>query len=241
MALVNASIRAWDGEFVGIIGPSGCGKSTLLNIIAGLVAPTEGRAYVHGASVVGRRGHSSYMPQGDHLLPWRNVLDNATLALEVDCVPRREARQRAHALLARFGLQDFERSMPQELSGGMRQRVAFIRTVLFQRDILLLDEPLGALDAQTRLLLQEWLLDVWSADKKTVVFVTHDVDEVTFLCDRVYVMSARPGRILNEIIVDLDRPRLPSIRTAPEFLAIRKRLLETVHHEAERAAFHMDR
>jgi ABC-type nitrate/sulfonate/bicarbonate transport system ATPase subunit len=172
------------------------------------------------------------MPQGDHLLPWRNVLDNAILGLEVDGMTKREARAHAASVLDSFGLGEFLRSLPAELSGGMRQRVAFARTMLFQRDTVLLDEPLGALDAQTRLLLQEWLLSVWSESTKTVLFVTHDVDEATFLSDRVYVMSARPGRMIDEVRVDLARPRQADVRMSQPFLDIRGRLLREVHREA---------
>jgi ABC-type nitrate/sulfonate/bicarbonate transport system ATPase subunit len=164
-------------------------------------------------------------------MPWRSVLDNTILGLEVEGVPRREARERGRELCERFGLGEFLSAHPRELSGGMRQRVAFIRTMLFPRDILLLDEPLGALDAQTRLLMQEWLLDVWSELRKTVIFITHDVDEAVFLADRVYVMSARPGEIVDEVTIDLPRPRDPSLRVSAEFVALRNRLLERIRVE----------
>jgi ABC-type nitrate/sulfonate/bicarbonate transport system ATPase subunit len=171
------------------------------------------------------------MPQSDNLLPWRSVLDNTILGLEVEGVVRKQARVQATQLCERFGLGGFLKSYPRELSGGMRQRAAFIRTMLFPRDVLLLDEPLGALDAQTRLLMQEWLLDVWSEWRKTVLFITHDVDEAVFLADRVYVMSARPGRIVDEVAITLARPRDAEIRLADEFVQLRNHLLERIRGE----------
>lgn len=230
-ALQHVSIDARGAEFVVLLGPSGCGKSTLFQIIAGLLRPTSGEISIHGEVVTGRAGHVSYMPQRDNLMPWRSVLDNTILGLEVEGVPRREARERGRELCERFGLGEFLSAHPRELSGGMRQRVAFIRTMLFPRDILLLDEPLGALDAQTRLLMQEWLLDVWSELRKTVIFITHDVDEAVFLADRVYVMSARPGEIVDEVAIDLPRPRDPSLRVSAEFVVLRNRLLERIRVE----------
>jgi ABC-type nitrate/sulfonate/bicarbonate transport system ATPase subunit len=230
-ALHEVTVEARGAEFVVILGPSGCGKSTLFHIVAGLLRPTAGEVSIHGAVVTGEAGHVSYMPQRDNLMPWRSVLDNTILGLEVEGVPRREARKQAQDLCQRFGLGEFVSALPRELSGGMRQRAAFIRTMLFPRDVLLLDEPLGALDAQTRLLMQEWLLDVWGELRKTVLFITHDVDEAVFLADRVYVMSARPGQIVDEVAIDLPRPRDPSLRTSQAFVALRNRLLERIREE----------
>jgi ABC-type nitrate/sulfonate/bicarbonate transport system ATPase subunit len=235
VALERTSMKAEPGEFVTVLGPSGCGKSTLFHIIAGLTEPTSGDVQVGGRSVLGRRGHVAYMPQGDHLLPWRSVVDNTILGLQVDRINRNESRRRATVLLERFGLGDFAASSPDTLSGGMRQRVAFIRTLLFERDVLLLDEPLGALDAQTRLIMQEWLLEVWSESSKTALFITHDVDEAVFLSDRVFVMSARPGRVIDEVEVDLPRPRIPETRLSDRFLELRGHLLEEVRSETTRA------
>jgi ABC-type nitrate/sulfonate/bicarbonate transport system ATPase subunit len=229
--LHEVTVEARGAEFVVILGPSGCGKSTLFHIVAGLLRPTAGEVSIHGAVVTGEAGHVSYMPQRDNLMPWRSVLDNTILGLEVEGVPRREARKQAQDLCQRFGLGEFVSALPRELSGGMRQRAAFIRTMLFPRDVLLLDEPLGALDAQTRLLMQEWLLDVWGELRKTVLFITHDVDEAVFLADRVYVMSARPGQIVDEVAIDLPRPRDPSLRTSQAFVALRNRLLERIREE----------
>ncbi len=235
-ALEATDLTVKKGEFVTLLGPSGCGKSTLLKAVAGLIEPTEGEVHIDGASAVAHRGSVAYMPQTDTLLPWRNVLANATLAMEVDGVPKAEAREKATELLRRFGLGDFLKAMPNELSGGMRQRVALIRTVLYPRDVLLLDEPLGALDAQTRLVIQEWLLDLLYGSNKTVLFITHDVDEATYLSDRVLVMSARPGRVIDEVHVDLARPRQdPDVRISQKFVEIRNRLLSEVRLETEKA------
>jgi ABC-type nitrate/sulfonate/bicarbonate transport system ATPase subunit len=231
LAVDDVSLSARAGEFVSILGPSGCGKSSLLHIVAGLWSPTRGDVFIHGARVTGQTGHVSYMPQRDNLLPWRSVLDNTILGLEVEGVDRKQARAQAHDLCTRFGLGDFVSALPRELSGGMRQRAAFIRTMLFPRDVMLLDEPLGALDAQTRLLMQEWLLDVWSTLGKTVLFVTHDVDEAVFLSDRVYVMSARPGKFVGEVPVELPRPRTPEVRLAPTFVELRNELLGQIRTE----------
>ena len=230
---VSLDVRA--GEFVTVLGPSGCGKSTLFNVIAGLLAPSAGEIRIGDAQTTGRTGTVSYMMQRDHLLPWRSVLDNVILGLEADGMRRRQARPLAKTFLDRFGLGQFTDSYPNELSGGMRQRAAFIRTMLFPRGVLLLDEPLGALDAQTRLLMQEWLLSIWSEERKTVLFITHDVDEAVFLSDRVYVMSARPGRIIDTVDVTLSRPRTSDVRTTGAFLEFRNRLLTEIHQESEKA------
>lgn len=230
-ALSATDLHARPGEFVTILGPSGCGKSTLFHIITGLLSPSTGSVFIDGTPVNNTRGHVSYMPQGDQLLPWRSIRDNVILGMEVDGVSKRQARVQASGLLTQFGLGDYLDAHPRELSGGMRQRAAFIRTMLFPRDVLLLDEPLGALDAQTRLLMQEWLLDVWTNDKKTVLFITHDVDEAVFLSDRVYVMSARPGRMIGEVTINLPRPRRPQVREAPEYIEHVKDLLARVRTE----------
>ena len=205
--LEDVTLVAERGEFVSIIGPSGCGKSTLFNLIAGLDVPARGAIRIDGLDVTGRLGLVGYMPQKDLLLPWKTVLDNTTLGLELRGVPRKRARQEARSHFPQFGLEGYERQYPAALSGGMRQRAALLRTVLSRRDILLLDEPFGALDALTRLDMQEWLLDVWEGLGKTVLFVTHDVDEAIYLGDRVYVMSPRPGRIEAVAEVPLARPR----------------------------------
>jgi ABC-type nitrate/sulfonate/bicarbonate transport system ATPase subunit len=195
-------------ELLAVVGPSGCGKSTLLELVAGLQQPDAGSVVAGGASdPAGRRAACAYMPQRDLLLPWRDALGNAALALECQGVSRSEARRRTEPLFERFGLAKFERARPAELSGGMRQRVAFLRTLLPGRPVLLLDEPFGALDAITRASMQEWLAGALVQEPRTTLLVTHDVEEAVFLADRVAVMSPRPGRIVATLDVDLPRPR----------------------------------
>ena len=225
VALDGVDLDARPGEFVTLIGPSGCGKSTLFNVIAGLDEPDAGSVALGGAVGVPRLGRVAYMPQKDLLLPWRTVLDNAILPLEIRGVPRDAARREALALLPEFGLAGFERAYPATLSGGMRQRAAFLRTILAGGDLLLLDEPFGALDALTRAQLQGWLLRVWERHRRTTLFVTHDVDEAIFLADRVFVMTPRPGRVALDQPVALPRPRDASVLTAPGFVELKARLL----------------
>jgi ABC-type nitrate/sulfonate/bicarbonate transport system ATPase subunit len=197
-ALEGVDLTVGQGEVVAVVGPSGCGKSTLLELIAGLQQPDEGSVMA---------AEASYMPQRDLLLPWRDALANAALALECEGVPRSEAGRRAEPLFERFGLAEFERARQAELSGGMRQRVAFLRTLLPGRPVLLLDEPFGALDAITRAAMQQWLAGALAQEPRTTLLVTHDVEEAVFLADRVAVMSARPGRIVATLDVELSRPR----------------------------------
>jgi len=234
-ALSGLELSVAPGEFVTVVGPSGCGKSTLFNIVAGLEEPDAGGILrfegqsCHAAELLGR---VSFMPQRDLLLPWRNVVDNAILALEVEGAPRKEARARALRMLPEFGLAGFETQYPHQLSGGMRQRVALMRTFLFERDLMLLDEPFGALDALTRAMMQRWLLDVWQKYRRTILFITHDVDEAIFLGDRVLVMTARPGAVKLEQAIDLPRPRRPDVVTSPEFIRLKRTLLETIEEES---------
>ena len=223
IAAMDVDIDA--GQLVALVGPSGCGKSTVLRILAGLVVPTLGTAVVGDAVANGYPGLVAYQPQRDLLLPWRRVLANAMLGAEVAGVPRDEARTRAAARFERFGLAGFERAWPGSLSGGMRQRVALLRTFLVPRPVLLLDEPFGALDAITRRGMQEWLQEVWMEDGRTVVLVTHDVDEALLLADRVLVMSPRPGRIVDDVIVAFARPRRNELVTDPAFVTVKRRLL----------------
>ena len=205
--LQHISFAVPEGEFVSLLGPSGCGKSTLFNIIAGLLRPDTGRLMFDGEAVDDSRGMVAYIQQKDLLFPWRRVIDNAILGLEVQHVSKRKARRAAHELLVRFGLQDFAQAYPAELSGGMRQRVALIRTLLCGKDLLLLDEPFGALDAMTRSVLQRWLLQIWAEFGKTILFITHDVEEALLLSDRIVVLSARPGELKDDLEVSLPRPR----------------------------------
>ncbi len=231
-SLDNISIDLADGEFVTVVGPSGCGKTTLFNIAAGLLTPTQGSVILKGQDVTGKTGHVGYMLQRDLLLPWRTVLKNVILGLELQGISREESEKEAIELLNRFSLGQFINRYPDTLSGGMRQRCAFIRTLLSRKDILLLDEPLGALDAQTRVLMQEWLLDVWEEFRKTVFFITHDIDEAVFLSDRIYVLSSRPGRLLEEIKVDLPRPRNSSIRYNPKFVEYKEHIVDLIRSES---------
>ncbi|NIS80357.1 MAG: ATP-binding cassette domain-containing protein [Anaerolineales bacterium] len=216
-ALEDVSFHANTGEFVTVIGPSGSGKSTLFNLIVGLLEPDEGEICFDGQVCEERTGHVGYMPQRDLLLPWRNVLDNVILAHELRGTPRDEARIQAREMLPLFGLEDFSDAYPFELSGGMRQRAALLRTMLTEREVLLLDEPFGALDALTRRELQDWLLDVWRRFKQTVIFITHDVEEALFLADRVLVLSSRPGRVIKSLEVNLARPRRQGMIAATGF------------------------
>jgi NitT/TauT family transport system ATP-binding protein len=210
------SLRAAPHEVVAVVGPSGCGKSTLLELICGLQRPDEGSVSADPAVL---------MPQRDLLLPWRSALDNAALAPRLQGLSKEAARQRARPLFARFGLEGFERANPDELSGGMRQRVAFLRTLLAGKPVLCLDEPFASLDALTRQEMQTWLAGALAAEPRTVVFVTHDVEEAVVLADRVIVMSPRPGRGVAELTVSKPRPRR---RTDPDLLVLRERAMEAL-------------
>ena len=228
----RVDFHAYEGEFVSIIGPSGCGKSTLLNIIAGLDDQTEGSLKLRGEEAPDRLGTVGYMQQKDLLLPWRSVLDNAIFGLELQGISKREARDRASVLMEQFGLDGFENEYPSALSGGMRQRVAFLRTVLADQQMFLLDEPFGALDALNRSQIHEWLLGLWERLNKTIVMVTHDVDEAIFLSDRVYVMSARPGTMRLVANVDLPRPRYLEMVTSEGFVELKTELLSAIRRES---------
>jgi ABC-type nitrate/sulfonate/bicarbonate transport system ATPase subunit len=218
-------------EVLGLVGPSGCGKSTLLELLVGLQEPIAGEIAVGGSSAGGERlAHCAYMPQRDLLLPWLSAIDNASLALRNRGLARAEARRRADTLFERFGLAGFERSRPAELSGGMRQRVAFLRTLLSGKSVLALDEPFASLDAITRAEMQGWLAAALRSDPRTVILVSHDVEEALYLSDRVVVLSSRPARVVAEL-------RPPSPRAAnrdeavtdPEFVAVRERAMAALH------------
>jgi ABC-type nitrate/sulfonate/bicarbonate transport system ATPase subunit len=222
------------GDFVSIVGPSGCGKSTLFNLIAGVIAPSRGEIALRGQSDPdARRLSCGYMFQEDLLFPWRSVLDNAALGLEVSGVcSRNEARERARELLPRFGLEGFESALPRELSGGMRQRVALLRTLLLQRPLLLLDEPFASLDALTRRELQDWLRATWSTGSDAALLVTHDVREAVYLSNRVYVMSPRPGSIVAEVTVRAPGAEPPD---AAALVRYEEQVLAALHLQAARA------
>jgi NitT/TauT family transport system ATP-binding protein len=215
-ALDGVSLRADAREVVAVVGPSGCGKSTLLELVCGLQAPDSGTVDAAPAAL---------MPQRDGLLPWLSAIDNAALALRVAGVAKADARVRAHEHFAAFGLEGFERARPRQLSGGMRQRVAFLRTLLAGRPVLCLDEPFGALDALTRGQMQRWLADALAREPRTVLLVTHDVEEAVLLADRIVLLSARPGRVITTLDVPLPRPRQ---RTDHEVVELRERALEAL-------------
>jgi ABC-type nitrate/sulfonate/bicarbonate transport system ATPase subunit len=234
--LLPIDLDVGDGEFVTMVGPSGCGKSTLFNIVAGLLpADPGGRLLFDGQPMGERLGHVAYMPQRDLLFPWRSVVDNAIIGLEIQGVARAEARRRARAVIPQFGLEGFADYYPFALSGGMKQRVALLRTFLFESDLMLLDEPFGALDALTRSILQEWLAGVCATYRRTILFITHDVEEAIFLGDRVVVMTARPGRLKLEMKVELERPRRPEVVTSEAFVGLKRQILDAIREESLRS------
>ena len=214
-------------NFVSLLGPSGCGKSTLFNIISGLMEPSEGEALVDGST--DRLGTCGYMQQKDLLMPWKRITDNVALGLMVKGTPRPEAREKAEEILERFGLGGFGHRYSSEISGGMRQRAALARTFLAGDDVLLLDEPFGALDSLTRLQMQSWLLDIWQESAASILFITHDVDEAIRLSDRVYVLSERPARVVLTLEVDLPRPRPYETVLSQEFSALKEQAIRYLH------------
>lgn len=225
--LDRVSMHVAQGEFVSIVGPSGAGKSTLFRLLTGALKPDHGSIRIGDGTGDPGKPCFAFMPQSDALLPWRRVLDNVTLGLEIQGVSRAEARDRAYPLLADFGLDGFERHYPRQLSGGMRQRAALLRTVLQARPVQLLDEPFGALDALTRMQMQRWLEERWLEARWTTVLITHDVREATALSDRIYVLSHRPARVIAEFAVTAPRPRLGHPLPA-SLHALEDRLLETL-------------
>ncbi|GAA3206320.1 ABC transporter ATP-binding protein [Dactylosporangium siamense] len=231
VALGDVSLDVADNEFVTIVGPSGCGKSTLLNIVAGLDHPTGGQALVGGQAVTGPGPDRGVIFQQFALFPWLTVRRNVEFGLRTAGVPRAERRRRAEHFIDLVGLTQFADALPKTLSGGMKQRCAIARAYAVDPSILLMDEPFGALDALTRVRLQEQLLDTWSREKRTVMFVTHDVDEAVFLANRVVVMAANPGRIVEVIDVDLPFPRTEEVRLGPDFSRLRNRVWSAVYHQ----------
>jgi NitT/TauT family transport system ATP-binding protein len=230
-SIERLDLEAPAGGVLGLVGPSGCGKSTLLELVAGLQRPSGGTVEVGSASdSAGRLAHCAFMPQRDMLLPWLSAVDNAALALRNRGVRRSAARREAGRLFERFGLAGFERARPAELSGGMRQRVAFLRTLVAGKPVLALDEPFASLDAITRAEMQAWLAAALEADPRTVVLVSHDVEEALYLADRVAVLSARPGRVVEELSAPSPRaPDRDAAVTAPAFVAARERALAALH------------
>jgi len=227
--LRDLHLRADQGEFVSILGPSGSGKSTTFSILTGATRPDAGEVLVDGRPLrEAGRAPFAFMPQKDVLFPWRRIMANLTLGLEVQGVPRAQARKRVEPLLERFGLAGFERAYPAQLSGGMRQRAALLRTVVQEREVLLLDEPFGALDALTRTEMQRWLETMWERDRWTVLLITHDVREAVFLSDRIYVLSARPATVVREVEVPLERPRTLQTLADPRVARIEAELLASL-------------
>ncbi|MFJ3483094.1 ABC transporter ATP-binding protein [Pseudomonas sp. NPDC090202] len=226
--LKDFDLNVREGEFLSILGPSGCGKSTYLNILAGLAQKTGGTLNIDGQPLQGINRNQGVVFQGYALLPWRTVLDNIAVGLEIRGVGKAERRERAREYLDLVGLNGFAARYPHELSGGMRQRVAIARSLVYEPDVLLMDEPFAALDAQTRETLQDELLRIWDLRKKTIVFITHSLDEAIFLSDRVAVMTPRPGRIKDIIDIDLPRPRLPEVRNSHDFVHLRQRAWESL-------------
>ena len=229
MNIINdVSFYANDNEFISLLGPSGSGKSTIFNIISGLLTKDAGDIIIDGKECHGTLKKVSYMHQKDLLLPWKNIIDNTTLSLIIKGKSKKEARAQVQSYFKTFGLEGFEYKYPFQLSGGMRQRVALLRTYMSSSDIMLLDEPFGALDAITRAKMHYWLLDVIKELKATIIFITHDIEEAIFLSDRIYLLSDKPSTIKKEIIVDLPKNRTKDILTSEKFIEIKRIILQTL-------------
>ncbi|HUP96425.1 MAG TPA: ABC transporter ATP-binding protein [Usitatibacter sp.] len=232
-AVKDVSLSIGQGEFVSVVGPTGCGKSTLLNVAAGLLRPTSGTVRVFGEPLAGINRKAGYMFQAEALMPWRNALRNVTAGLEFRGVDQREARRRGEEWLARVGLAGFGDRYPHELSGGMRKRTALAQMLVLDPQIMLMDEPFSALDIQTRQMMENELLELWSADRKSVIFITHDLEEAISLSDRVVVLSAGPAtHPIGEFAVDLPRPRdVSEVRLAPRFIELHDRIWHSMKEE----------
>ncbi|MCT4620507.1 MAG: ABC transporter ATP-binding protein [Marinisporobacter sp.] len=216
------------GEFVSIIGPSGCGKSTIFHIITKLEKTYEGIVEIDGEPLEKSKERTGYMHQKDLLMPWRTLIDNVLLPLEIEGKNKKEAKEEVRKYFDVFGLEGFEEAYPNELSGGMRQRGALLRTFLVDSELLLLDEPFGALDAINRSKMQEWLLKIWHQFKRSVLFITHDIEEAIYLSDRIYVLSERPAKVLKEVQIDFERPRKKDIVVTEKFLNYKKILMDSL-------------
>lgn len=221
--LSNLSFQVNEGEFVSILGPSGSGKSTIFNLIGGMLLPDEGSIMLGNAEISGKRGSISYMPQTPSLMPWRTILQNVLLGQEIIGRPDPET---ARKMLQKAGLGDYENAFPHELSGGMKQRTAFIRALLSPQPIILLDEPFSALDELTRLDMQKWLLDIWNEHKPTILFVTHNIEEAIYLSDRILILGSKPARVVQEYTVPFGRPRMEEIFLDENFLECKR----SIHH-----------
>jgi ABC-type nitrate/sulfonate/bicarbonate transport system ATPase subunit len=224
--LENVSLTLRQGELVCLLGVSGGGKSTLFNIISGLIDPDCGQVFLDGEDVTGRPGHISYMLQKDLLLPYRTIEDNVALPLLLRGVGKKAAREQARASFAAFGLEGTEKKWPAQLSGGMRQRAALLRTYLFSRNVALLDEPFSALDTLTRSSIHRWYLEVMEHIRLSTLFITHDIDEAILLSDRIYLLTGQPGRITGELVIREARPRPDGFTLTPEFLDYKKQILK---------------
>lgn len=226
--LDNVNLQAASGRFISIIGPSGCGKSTLFRTIAGLEKDFTGSVIVDGCDVRQGRPYIAYMLQKDLLLPWRNVMQNILLPLELAGTLKDTDTRFIKSMVSEFGLEEFVEAYPDELSGGMRQRVALLRTWLMKGSIMLLDEPFGALDTLTRNHMQDWLVGIWEKHRKTVLFITHDMEEAVYLSDEVFVMSPRPGRIIEKVNINLERPRKRDMVYTPQFIDYKRHLMSSL-------------
>ena len=232
LALKDVSFGIEDRETVALLGPSGCGKTTILNIIAGFILPTEGEALIEGHPIAKPGPERGVVFQEHFLFHWLTVEDNIAFALKVRGVSRKEFLPLAHEFVKRVGLTGFERHYPDELSGGMRQRVSIARVLINNPEILLMDEPFAALDAQTRLLMQEWLLKLWEEHQMSMLFITHDVDEAILMADRIFIMGVQPGRIIREIKVPLPRPRARTMLTSQSFMETKAGCLDLIAKES---------
>ncbi|BEP57197.1 MULTISPECIES: ABC transporter ATP-binding protein [unclassified Variovorax] len=232
-AVQDITLHVEPGEFVCLLGPSGCGKSTLLGALAGHLTPAGGVIQVDGEPVCGPHPDRGLVFQHHTLFPWKKVLDNVAFGLKMQGIGRSERQARAHEMLRLVGLDDFANFYPSQLSGGMQQRAEIARVLINRPRVMLMDEPFGALDAQTRLMMQRQLLDAWARVRTTIVFITHDIDEALFLGDRVLVMGPRPGRIVAEFVLGFHRPRDPSLVTSSEFTALKRRCLQLLHPHAD--------
>jgi NitT/TauT family transport system ATP-binding protein len=234
-ALDGISLNVAEKEFSVIVGPSGCGKSSLLRLVAGLIEPSAGRISLDGREVTGPGRDRGMVFQSYTLFPWLTVEDNVEFGLKLGGMAAEERKRVAKRYIQEVGLEGFEKSYPKQLSGGMMQRVALARALANDPEILLMDEPFGALDSQTRSLMQELLLKIWEQSHKTVLFITHDIDEAILLGDRVHVMTARPGRIKEMVEIDIPRPRNVDVLTSVEFITLKRRIMALIHDEAVRA------
>lgn len=221
LVLQNVNMNIKEGEFISILGPSGSGKSTLFNLIGGLLVPDSGQIILNNENITGKKGFISYMPQSPSLFPWRTVIENVMLAQELK---GKRDKLKAKEMLKKAGLASFENAYPDELSGGMKQRVSFIRALLSTNSLLCLDEPFGALDDFTRLEMQKWLLSVWEQDKRTILFITHNIDEALYLSDRIFIFSGRPTSKLTEMNVPFERPRENDFWLREEILPYKKQI-----------------